>query len=79
MNKFYHFISRTRKTLSLALLGITLPGANTIHHTYGICYQNTTPCSSESIMYSSSSNSGDINLQTSNKSKRKSDRFTKVN
>ena len=30
-------------------------------------------------MYSSSSNSGDINLQISSKRKRKSDRFTKVN
>ena len=55
----------------------TLSGANTIHHTYSICYQNTSPCSSESIMHSSS-NSGNTNLQTLSKRKR-SDRFTKVN
>ena len=55
----------------------TLSGANTIHHTYSICYQNTSPCSSESIMHSSS-NSGNTNLQTLSKRKR-SDRSTKVN
>ena len=55
----------------------TLSGANTTHHTYSICYQNTSPCSSESIMHSSS-NSGNTNLQTLSKRKR-SDRFTKVN
>ena len=38
-------------------------GANTIHHTYGIYYQNICPCSCESITYSSSSNSGNIDLQ----------------
>ena len=56
----------------------TLSGANTVHRIYGICYQNISPRSSESIMYSSSSNSGDINLRTLIKRKRKSGTFTKV-
>ena len=68
MNKYYHLISRKRKTLSLPL-----SGANTIHHTCGICYQNISPYSSESIMYSSSCNSRDINLQTSSERKRVTD------
>ena len=38
----------------------TLPGANTIHHTYDICCQNRSPCSNESIMYRSSINSGNM-------------------
>ena len=40
----------------------TLSGANTIHHTYGICYLSTSPWSNESIMYSSSINPGNTNL-----------------
>lgn len=57
----------------------TLSNANTIHHTYGNCYQNIIPCSCKSIMNSSSSNSGNINLKKSSKRKRNSDKFTNVN
>ena len=83
MNTYYHLISRNLVTgLAWDKFNINtekLSGGNTIHHTYGICYQNISPCRSESIVYSSLSNSRDINLQTSSITKRKSDRFTKVN
>lgn len=48
----------------------TLSGSNTIHHTYGICYQNISLWNGENIMYSFPNDWRSIDLPVSIKKER---------